>query len=123
MAQKLKVGDKVVYPALGAGVIEAIEQKCISGKEQMVYVMRMIHNGLTILVPVGNVTSIGIQNPISLKELETAYEILKDEGHRSEELPETWERRYRRYKVMASSLVNLGMAMSSCTTTRSGENG
>ena len=98
MAQKLKVGDKIVYPALGAGVIEAIEQKCISGNEQMVYVMRMLHNGLTILVPVGNLASIGIRNPMSLKEIEGAYEILKNKDHRSGELPETWNRRYRRYK-------------------------
>jgi len=103
LAQKLKVGDKVVYPALGAGVIEAIEQKCISGNEQMVYVMRMLHNGLTILVPVGNVASIGIRTPMSLKEIERAYEILKKKGHRSEELPETWNRRYRKYKEKMKS--------------------
>ena len=110
MAQKLKVGDKVVYPALGAGVIEAIEQKCISGKEQKVYVMRMLHNGLTILVPIGNVASIGIRNPMSLREIERAYEILKNKGYRAEELPETWNRRYRKYKEKMKSGTALEIA-------------
>jgi CarD family transcriptional regulator len=98
MAQRLRVGDRVIYPAHGAGVIEAIEQKVISGKEQTVYVMRMLHNGLKILVPLDNVESIGIRDPISLKEIERAYEILRDKDHRSSEPAETWNRRYRKYK-------------------------
>ena len=63
MAERLKVGDKVIYPAHGAGVIEAIEQKVLSGNEQTVYVMKMLHKGMTILVPLDNVESVGIRNP------------------------------------------------------------
>lgn len=109
MAERLKIGDKVVYPAHGAGVIEAIEQKVISGSEQMVYVMRMIHNGVTILVPVDNVESIGIRNPMSLKEIERVYEILKKKELPSTEPPETWNRRYRHYKeqIRAGSTIEI----------------
>jgi CarD family transcriptional regulator len=98
MAQRLKVGDKVVYPAHGAGVIDAVERKVISGSEQMVYVMRMLHNGMTILIPIDNVESIGIRAPISLKEIERTYAILKKETRPPREPSETWNRRYRQYK-------------------------
>ncbi len=98
MAERLKVGDKVIYPAHGAGVIEAIEEKVLSGNEQMVYVMKMLHKGMTILVPLGNVESIGIRNPISPKEIERVYEVLKETDLPSTEPEETWNRRYRHYK-------------------------
>jgi CarD family transcriptional regulator len=98
LAQKLRVGDRVIYPAHGAGVIEAIEQKVISGSEQTVYVMRMLHNGLTVLIPVGNQESIGIRDPMSLKEIERTYAVLGNKDHRSDEHPETWNRRYRKYR-------------------------
>lgn len=98
MAQRFRVGDKVIYPAHGAGVIEAIEQKVFSGDEQVVYVMRILHNGLKIMVPVGNVESIGIRDPMSLSEIESTYAILKTSDYSSDEAPETWNRRYRRYQ-------------------------
>jgi CarD family transcriptional regulator len=98
MAEKLKVGDKVIYPAHGAGVVEAIEQKVLSGNEQTVYVMKMLHKGMTIMVPLGNVDSVGIRSPVSPKEIDRVYEVLKDNDLPSTEPVETWNRRYRHYK-------------------------
>ena len=40
---------------------------------------------------------------MSLKEIERAYEILRNKDHCSEELPETWNRRYRKYKEKMKS--------------------
>ena len=98
MAERLKVGDKVIYPAHGAGVIESIEQKVVSGNEQTVYVMKMLHKGMTIMVPLGNLESVGIRTPISPKEIDRVYEALKKSDHSSAEPVETWNRRYRLYK-------------------------
>jgi CarD family transcriptional regulator len=98
MAERLKVGDKVIYPAHGAGVIEAIEQKVLSGNEQTVYVMKMLHKGMTIMVPLDNVESVGIRNPVSPKEIDRVYEVLKKSELPSAEPVETWNRRYRHYK-------------------------
>jgi len=98
MAERLKVGDKVIYPAHGAGVIESIEQKVLSGNEQTVYVMKMLHKGMTIMVPLGNLESVGIRTPISPKEIDRVYEALKKSDHSSAEPVETWNRRYRLYK-------------------------
>ena len=54
-----------------------MRQKVLSGNEQTVYVMKMLHKGMTILVPLDNVESVGIRNPSSVKEIEGVYEVLK----------------------------------------------
>lgn len=114
MTERLKVGDKVIYPAHGAGVIEAIEQKVLSGNEQTVYVMKMLHKGMTILVPLGNVESVGIRNPISVKEIEGVYEVLKRGELPSAEPVETWNRRYRHYKekINTGSILEIAGVLS-----------
>ena len=98
MGERFNVGDKVIYPAHGAAVVEAIEEKVLSGKEQMVYVMRVLRNGMKILVPLGNLESIGIRRPISTKQIGRVYALLQKKEIPSAEPGETWNRRYRRYK-------------------------
>jgi len=50
-----QIGDKAVYPGHGVGIIEAIETKRISGKEQMFFILRILENGMTIMIPQDNV--------------------------------------------------------------------
>ena len=59
--------------------------------------MKMLHKGMTILVPLDNVESVGIRNPIS-KGDKGVYEVLKKRDFPSTEPLETWNRRYRHYK-------------------------
>lgn len=46
-----KVGDMAVYPAQGVGVIEAIERREIMGNQQTFYVMKIMGNGMKIMIP------------------------------------------------------------------------
>ncbi|HCX78062.1 MAG TPA: CarD family transcriptional regulator, partial [Firmicutes bacterium] len=54
-----KVGDKVVYPMHGAGVIEAIETKEILGKVKQYYVLRMPIGDMKVMIPVSTVGDAG----------------------------------------------------------------
>ncbi|MEW8957022.1 CarD family transcriptional regulator [Clostridium sp.] len=45
------VGDKVVYPMQGIGIIEAIEDKDFSGEKQQYYIIKMITNNMEIMIP------------------------------------------------------------------------
>ena len=45
------IGDKVVYPAQGAGIIEAIEEKNFSGMIQKYFIIRITSNNLTVMLP------------------------------------------------------------------------
>ena len=48
------VGDKVVHPMHGAGVIDSIVSERINGKTQEYYVFHMPVNGLVLKIPVCN---------------------------------------------------------------------
>lgn len=86
------VGDKVVYPMYGAGVIESIEEKEILGETQKYYVMRMPIGDMKVMIPVNNVENIGLREVVDLGTVKQVLERLK-----SKEVDETtnWNRRYR----------------------------
>ena len=66
------IGDKVVYPMHGAGIIEAIEEKEILGKKRKYYIMRIPLGDMKVMIPLDNVGSIGLREVISLKEVDHA---------------------------------------------------
>jgi CarD family transcriptional regulator len=103
-----RVGDKAVYPGHGVGVIEAIEKKVISGNEQLFYVMRILNNGMTIMIPKSNVNSVGLRQVISEKEVSRVYTILKQKDPPREN-HQTWNRRYRQYteKIKTGSVFEI----------------
>jgi CarD family transcriptional regulator len=50
-----EIGDKVVYPMHGAGIIEAIEEKEILGEKRNYYVLKMPIGEMKVMVPINNV--------------------------------------------------------------------
>ncbi len=101
------VGDMAVYPAHGVGVIEAEETKVIGGVEKTFYVMRILDNDMTVLIPKDNIDRIGLRSIISKEEVEKVYEILKEKKVSFNH--QTWNRRYREYmeKIKSGSIFEL----------------
>jgi CarD family transcriptional regulator len=90
-----KVGDLAVYPAHGVGVIEAIENKEVMGKKQSFYVMKIMGNGMKIMIPMMSVKSVGLREIILEKEIPKVYEILRNKDVTIDK--QTWNKRYREY--------------------------
>jgi CarD family transcriptional regulator len=90
-----KVGDLAVYPAHGVGVIEAIESKEVMGKKQSFYVMKIMGNGMKIMIPTMSVKSVGLREIIMEKEIPKVYEILRNKDVTIDK--QTWNKRYREY--------------------------
>ncbi len=86
------IGDKVVYPMHGAGIIDNIEEKEILGEKKQYYIMRMPIGDMKVMIPVDNVVEIGIREIINEKELEEVLIILSGE---KTNMPQNWNRRYR----------------------------
>lgn len=86
------IGDKVVYPMHGAGVIEAIEEKEVLGQTHRYYVMRMPIGDMKVSVPMDNVGNVGLRQIVSADEAENVLSVLG--GERSK-MPQNWNRRYR----------------------------
>lgn len=86
------VGDKIVYPMHGAGVIESIEEREILGRKQDYYVMKMPVGDMKVMIPTHNVAGIGIREIIDSCDVDKVYEILQD---RSINVTNNWNKRYR----------------------------
>lgn len=86
------IGDKVVYPMHGAGIIEGIEEKEILGEKRKYYIMQMPIGDMKVMIPVDNVEEIGIREIIDREDLERVIDILKGD---STKMSQNWNRRYR----------------------------
>ncbi len=73
-----QVGDKVIYPNHGLGVVQGIETKTILGTTCGFYHLRMVANETTVLVPVDNVDGVGLRRAISDEEIERLFTLLGD---------------------------------------------
>jgi len=89
------IGDRAVYPGHGVGVIEAIESKAISGREQVFYILRIVDNGMTIMIPTANIDVVGLREVIPPIEIPKVFQILKERRVSLDH--QTWNRRYREY--------------------------
>ncbi len=88
------VGDKVVYPMHGAGVIEAIEDREVLGAKVKYYVMNMPLGGIKVMIPLDNVEKVGLRDVIVKSAVGEVFSIL--EGTEEEEPANgNWNRRYR----------------------------
>jgi CarD family transcriptional regulator len=72
-----QVGDKVIYPNHGLGIIQQIETKTIMGTTCGFYQLRMA-NETTVLVPVDNVDGVGLRRAVSDDEINRLFTLLGD---------------------------------------------
>ncbi len=86
------IGDKIVYPMHGAGVIIAIEEKEILGKKRKYYIMKMPMGDMKVMVPIDSIEDIGIREVINDEEIEQVLAVL---GDNKTKMPQNWNRRYR----------------------------
>ena len=73
-----EVGDKVIYPNHGLGIVERIEEKTILGTTCGFYHLRIVANETIVLVPVANVDGVGLRRAISDDEVERLFGLLGD---------------------------------------------
>ena len=71
-----EVGDKVIYPNHGLGVVETIADKTIMGTTCAFYMLRMASSDTTVLVPVDNVEGVGLRRAVGDDELAPLYTLL-----------------------------------------------
>ncbi len=95
MEQSLKVGDKAVYPAHGVGEVTGIEDREISGQRQRFYVLRLLENGMRILIPTDSLAQAGLRQVMGRREIQRVFRILR--GRDAARGGATWNRRYREY--------------------------
>ena len=85
------VGDKIVYPMHGAGVIDAIEEKDILGEKQAYYILKM-PGEVKVMVPTAKAEEIGVRSIIDKSSAEKVFRVLESD---ETEMSMNWNKRYR----------------------------
>ncbi|NLO99608.1 MAG: CarD family transcriptional regulator [Clostridiaceae bacterium] len=86
------IGDKIVYPMHGAGIIESIEEKEILGEKKKYYVMKMPVGDMKVMIPINNVDCIGIRDIINKNDADKVFKSLEIT---CDEQTSNWNKRYR----------------------------
>lgn len=88
-----KVGQKVVYPNHGIGIIEQIcVRQVLNGEECEFYQLRLVTTNSVVMVPVVNAKDVGLRPPISSEGCARLFRLLADDF---EEPPADWKDRYK----------------------------
>jgi CarD family transcriptional regulator len=73
-----RVGEKVVYPTHGVGIIEQIHCWPSTGSEQKFYLLRIYSNSLRVMVPFTNASSVGLRRIVKTQEIDRILHYLAD---------------------------------------------
>ena len=109
-----QIGDKVIYPNHGLGVIERIEEKTILGTTCGFYSLRIASNETMVLVPVGNADSVGLRRAIGGTEVDRLFRILGDGKIDSQQ---NWKGRFKdnSEKMRSGSIYDVADVLKSLT--------
>ena len=87
----LQIGDRVVYPMHGAGVIADIEECVVMGEEKSYYVLKMPIGNMKVMIPTDNADNIGIRDVIDADGVARVRAVLADMPERT---AGSWNKRF-----------------------------
>ena len=89
---EFEIGDKVIYPNHGIGIVKRIETKTILGTTCGFYSLRMSSSDTTVLVPVDNVEGVGLRGAIEDSEVKKLFTLL---GNGKIDNHQNWKGRFK----------------------------
>jgi CarD family transcriptional regulator len=100
-----EIGSYVVCPGHGVAQVLNLETKDLGGELISFYIVKIISNGMTVMVP--SEKKDGLRELVSINEIEGVYGLLTD--HEIKVDNSTWNRRHRDYlaKVKTGSLIEI----------------
>ncbi len=104
----LKVGDKVIYPNQGLGIIENIQEENYFGQDFQIYHVRILANDTLVLVPSSNAEEIGIRKPISQDSIQDIFDFIRNGGV---DVTMNWKGRYKEHVDLMKSGTIKDMAL------------
>jgi CarD family transcriptional regulator len=87
-----EVGDKVVYPHHGAGTVVKREKREVLGQTREYLTIKILHNDMTVNVPVENAEQVGLRTVI---DEDLVNNVVKALTGGSTEMPKNWNRRFK----------------------------
>ncbi|MCD6516609.1 MAG: hypothetical protein J7L72_04205 [Candidatus Aminicenantes bacterium] len=108
----LSVGDKVIYPNQGIGIIEDIQKQDLYGVESRVCTLRIVSNDTLILIPFSGVRAMGIRKLVSEDKVRKIYEFMRDG---IVDVSKNWKGRHKEHEELmkTGSLLDLAFVLKS----------
>jgi CarD family transcriptional regulator len=103
----LKIGDKVIYPNQGLGVIEAVNEEAYAGETFMVFHLRILSNNTLVTVPSSTATEIGIRRPVTEGSIRKIFQFM---GTGAVDITTDWKGRYKEHLSLMKSGTLFDMA-------------
>jgi CarD family transcriptional regulator len=103
-----KVGDKVVYPGHGVGVISNSIAREIAGDKHEFFEIVLLEKEMKVMIPVSQADGIGLRRVMEKKGIAEVFRILKVREHCKRDM-QTWNRRNREYsqKIRTGSAIEI----------------
>jgi CarD family transcriptional regulator len=106
VAVDFAIGDNVVYPHHGAGVVIKKESKDLLGESREYLTIKIHHNDMTVMVPCENAGRAGLRRVIAGDDVRKVIDVLTGE---ISDMPKNWNRRFKhnREKIRTGDVFEL----------------
>jgi len=98
---QFKLGDKAVHPKHGVGEITAVDERELGGTRAVFYVLKILDNGMKVMVPANAAAAGGLRGIMSSKEADAVLDTMRAREVAVDVQP--WSRRFRAYTEMVQS--------------------
>ncbi len=89
---EFRIGDKVVYPNHGVGIIEQVSRRMVNGIPEDFYMLRIHSNASLVMVPTSNVKNVGLRKIIRKSDVDGLFKMLEEDFFEPEA---DWKDRYK----------------------------
>ena len=87
-----QIGDKVVYPNQGVGIIEQVSTRNVTGQPEMFYLLKLNSSSLRVMVPTTNVINVGLRRVSKTREIGGILDYLQKGQVKA---PQDWKGRFK----------------------------
>ena len=87
-----QLGEKIVHPLYGAGIIENLEEKEVEGTKQTYYVLQIPVGNLKIMISAAKAGTQGIRGIHPPDEI---VRVISSIAHTEVDMPDNWNQRYK----------------------------
>ncbi len=106
------IGEKVVYPNQGVGIIEQVSSCNVTGQPETFYLLKLSSSSMRVMVPTSNVSNIGLRRVTKSREIGGILDYLQKGRCRS---ASDWKDRFKENseKMRAGSLQQVAEVLKS----------
>lgn len=108
----LSIGDKVIYPNQGIGIVEDIQKQKLYGEESRVCRLRIVSNDTLVLIPFSSIREMGIRKLVSEEKIKKIYNFMRNG---IVDISKNWKGRHKEHEELmkTGSLLDIAFVLKS----------